>query len=182
MWVKTRHLCAHSFPLEKAPCDRCCSQLQRPWINAEVPEVWGHTEMRRDRLWPCFEVSLVYFTQQGKYIFKIPLGFCFLLGSSSPRFPLWCQHVFPRFGLSHPWKCGDYRAWRGWWGSPGCGESREGSEPLRISAWEGFAGGKLSWECEFPSGADVLSSHPSRLAKHSLSQASGRSGDTRGWI
>lgn len=59
--------------------------------NAEVPEVWGHTEMRRDRLWSCFEVSLVYFTQQGKYILKILLGFCFLLGSSSPGFPLWCQ-------------------------------------------------------------------------------------------
>lgn len=123
--------------------------------------------MRRDRLWSGFEVSLVYFTQQGKYIFKIPLGFCFLLGLSSPSFPLWCQHVFPRFGLSHPWKSGDYRARRGWWGSPGCGESREGSKPLRMCGWEGFAGGtpvELSWECEFPSGADVLSSRPSRAA------------------
>lgn len=54
--------------------------------NAEVPEVWGHTEMRRDHLWSCFEVSLVCFTQQGKYIFKIPLGFCFLLGSSPQVF------------------------------------------------------------------------------------------------
>lgn len=28
MWA----LSAQTFPLEKAACDRCCSQLQRPWI------------------------------------------------------------------------------------------------------------------------------------------------------
>lgn len=148
--------------------------------NAEVPEVWGHTEMRIDRLWSCFEVSLVYLTQQGKYIFKIPLGFCFLLGLSSPSFPLWCQHVFPQFGLSHPWKSGDYRAWRGWWGSPGSGESREGSKPLRICGWDGFAAGtavELCWECELPL---ELPSQPAW--QHSLSQGRGRSGDSRGWI
>lgn len=61
--------------------------------NAELPELWGHTGIRRDPLWSCFEVSLVCFTQQGKHIFKIPPGFCFLLGLSSPSFRLWCQHV-----------------------------------------------------------------------------------------
>lgn len=63
--------------------------------NAEVPEVWGHTEMRRDRLWSCFEVSSVYFTQQGKYIFKIPLGFLLSAGFILPKFSSLVPACFP---------------------------------------------------------------------------------------
>lgn len=78
-----------------------------------------------------------------------------------------------RFGVLHTREPGGYGVWGGWWGSPGCGAPRGGSQPLKNCGWGWFAvgtpleqcrGRELSWEREIPSGVDALSSHPSRPA------------------
>lgn len=113
--------------------NRCCSPPQRPSGKAEVHEVQGCTEIRRDHFWCRFEVSLVLVHTAGEIHFQNRAGFCFLLGVCSYQALLSGISTF-LFGVSHTQELGDCRVWGSGGGSPRCGAPR-GAKPLRSRSW-----------------------------------------------